>query len=520
MPIIGLTDQKEPRFVRFGKIRKGGQRPSSGDRPGRDLDHFRVTFEPEWAEKLEAPFRAKFGSTPRVLPVMLLGSKTDDCFTAWYEAWTATALQSRCDGHTKAISIVDGRYVHGLACTKGPSAIGNDDKTFACGCRMIGRLAVGIPDVWDFPGVSTPGIFVMETHSVHDIIRLSQRLKTIEAMYGSLSKVQLKLFRKEEKISHYESGTRKLRKSWLVNITEHLDQYRMLGSGQPGNSLPATRVYDESPAPGRLPSTTKPAASAPAPKAAFQPSQTHDGGYMQFLEEEQSWAEKERPPKPGPSAPTHPIDEPRYDKPPPRPTRPAFPPPFDKFDFRAIIKITRNVRRDTNPNAPKYHLIDAELERFAVWTLTPLAQMFAMERHAFADWIGHDRPLEQPLYIRVTQGRSGQWGIANDQVATLQNPAIALQFAEHFRKSIRLSGWTDKNAALRDMLGVDKITDSTLTITQAQSLADAWLAENTYIKADGTHQRGQFPDHPHTQKAAQKGLPDMPAHDPDAAPPF
>lgn len=483
MPIVGLTDRTEPRFVRFGKIRKGEEKPAEGNRPGRDLDHFRVTFEPEWAH-LEKPFKAAFPNTQqnplRAIPVMLLGNTPADCFTAWYESWTATALQNRCDGKTKSVSLVNGRYVNGLACTKGPEAVGHDDSTFACQCRMIGRLAVGIPAVWSFPGVDTPGIFILDTHSIHDIITLTQRLDTIHRMYGSLLKLKLTLSRKKTQISRFEKGQRVKTFSWLLHITEHMEQFRMLGSGQPDNSLPAPRVYEDSPLPGALPSTTKPDARAPSSKS--------DGGYQQFMEEEQSWNERGLPP----SAP-------------PRPPKPSFPPPFDTGDFRAIIKISRNARHDTNPNAPKYHLIDEQGE-LPVWTLTPIAQMFGKGRDEMADWIGHDRPLEQPLYIRIAQTKYGGDKMADSQIDTLQNPAIALQFADDFRQVIRSSGRNDKAKALKEMLGIDKITDSTLTIGEAIAKAGAWLSKNTYIKADGTRQRGQFPEHPHKRQAAQQQL--------------
>ena len=457
MPIVGLTDSKEPRFVRFGKIRKGAERPESGDRPGRDLDHFRVTFEPEW-QHLQEPFKQAFPHSQqkplRSIPIMLMGKEKDDCFTVWYESWTATALQNRCDGHTKSVSLVKGRYMHGLGCTKGAEAVGHDDSTFACKCQMIGRLSVGIPAVWDFPGVNTPGIFVMETHSIHDVIRLSQRLNTIHAMYGSLLKLPMTLSRKLEKISHYQDGQRKLRQSWLLHITEHIDSFHMLGSGQPDKGLPAPRVYNEvppriekSPAPGQLPSTTKPSTSARS-------------------QEEHAWD----------------------NQPPARPPEPAFPPPFDTGDFLAIVKIIRNVRYDVNDRGPEYYLYDGH-DQVPIYPseLTPLAKMFGKSRDDMADWVGDNLPLEYPLYVKARRDESfhttqvGEWQMTVDQIATLQNPAIAYLFSNDFRRVIKLSGFSDKAGALQEMLGVDKITDSTLTIGEAIAKADEWLSQN---KAD------------------------------------
>ena len=487
MPIVGLTDRTEPRFVRFGKIRKGAERPQSGDRPGRDLDHFRVTFEPEW-QHLHEQFHNQFGKTPRELPIMLLGNAPNDCFTAWYEAWTATALQNRCDGNTKAVSLVDGRYINGLACTKGPSAVGNDDKTFACGCRMIGRLAVGIPAVWEMPGVSTPGIFILDTHSIHDIIYLTQRLDTIHRMYGSLMKLKLTLSRKETQISRHEKGKRVKAFSWLIHITEHMDQFRMLGSGQPDNRqpdtrLPAPRIYEELPAPGQQPSTT------PTPSA--------QADYHQTMEEDLWWAENAKPP--------------------PKPPKPDFPPPFNTGDFRAIIKITRNVQRETNPNSPKYRLFDGQ-DTLPIWSLTPIAQMFGKDRDDMADWIGQDLALEKPLYINTETAASGNVRMADRQIDDLRNPALALAFADDFRQVIRSAGWHDTNKACREMLGVDRITDCTLTRAEAIAKAAAWLSKNTYQRPDGKRQRGQFPDHPHEQPDAQTGLPGMPTPDHNVLP--
>ena len=217
-----------PNLTRFGKIRKGGEK--QGNAPGRDLDHFRITLDPDIGvlyPSLAQAVRDLYGDEPRHLPVVLLGATVEDVFPTWWEAWVASGLMHRCDGETQKHGVAEtGKYEAGLPCAKGDDADPSDPKTFKCGCVRKGKLHVALPALWNETG--TYGKFVLETGSIHDIIELHGRLWAIYDLMSavmdnpSLMMVPATLGRAERQISYARDGKRQNRPANLLTLRENI----------------------------------------------------------------------------------------------------------------------------------------------------------------------------------------------------------------------------------------------------------------------------------------------------------
>src|SRR5450759_2753633 len=108
MSIKGITDNVLPAIGRLGKLRKGGEKPTSGTGYGKDLSHFRFTSE---QPAVAAAFRAAYGDQPALLHVYLPYAGVEQNFSSWREEWSAGGLVHRCDGETVTIwRTPDGQY--------------------------------------------------------------------------------------------------------------------------------------------------------------------------------------------------------------------------------------------------------------------------------------------------------------------------------------------------------------------------------------------------------------------------
>src|SRR5512136_301622 len=95
MPIKGLTDRGVA-FPQIGSIRKGAKKEPN--KPGADLPYFRLDFDEREVLAIE-----KFNETypdgkPTDIVIILPFNDIDRVWHAWREAYTAGALQHRCDG--------------------------------------------------------------------------------------------------------------------------------------------------------------------------------------------------------------------------------------------------------------------------------------------------------------------------------------------------------------------------------------------------------------------------------------
>lgn len=199
MPIAGLVDNIKPTdgLPRLGKLHKGAKRGADDlnkRRPGKDLDYFRVQFEPQF-EHLQPVWDALYGDKPTYFDeVLVAGEQVDDVFSFWMEDWSATALLHRCDREAQVQHYNPqlGRYSHArVDCAA--------EATPACQCRPVGRLNLIFGDLIDQTGAL--GYIIAETHSINDIITLYKRLQAYAKMLGSLQGVKFKFGRSTEQIS-------------------------------------------------------------------------------------------------------------------------------------------------------------------------------------------------------------------------------------------------------------------------------------------------------------------------------
>ena len=205
MPIIGLTDEQSfdlnRAMPRIGKLRKGDEKKSN--RPGEDLDYFRVTFEEEF-EYLREEFKAMYGDKPVEFgEVQFIAANVEAAFETWYEDYDSKqTLLHRCDGETQHITYnpTSGKHhtwIEGKTAKIDCRASGGE----GCGtCKQVGRLRVVLMDFAYKTG--TYGYFVIETHSIHDILNLYNGLRLMQDRFDKgLLGVPFVLGRSERVIS-------------------------------------------------------------------------------------------------------------------------------------------------------------------------------------------------------------------------------------------------------------------------------------------------------------------------------
>lgn len=205
MAIKGLTDNVIPRFPRLGKLRKGGEKPQTGNRPGAELEYFRFTSE---NPAIVGAFHEAYGTQPAMLRVYLPYPSTEMNFSTWKEAWAAGGLVHRCDGETCQIwRTPDGKY-------------SQEPKPCPGGCKEVGRLEVILPELITAGFV---GYVTLETHSLHDLMNITATLEAVRQSAqdrpNGLQGIEFVLRRKKERISTPDGkGGRATREKWLVSI--------------------------------------------------------------------------------------------------------------------------------------------------------------------------------------------------------------------------------------------------------------------------------------------------------------
>lgn len=188
---------REASFPLIGKLRKGGVRPESGKAPGKDLTYFRFDSDDAHAMKC---FTAAYGDQPAQVNVFLPHQTAAANFSCWQEAYVAGGLTHRCDGETCVIWLDGTKYR-------------TDPKPCPGGCKEVGRLMVIIPELQRFAYVT------VETHSIHDIIRLQENLQAVEFLRGDLRGIPFILKRTPVEISTpTPDGKRARREKWLLSI--------------------------------------------------------------------------------------------------------------------------------------------------------------------------------------------------------------------------------------------------------------------------------------------------------------
>ena len=231
MPIKHLQSNRAAAFPCIGKLRKGGEKQTNQkgkEVMGRDLDHFRfVTDDPDAAKA----FAAYYGNEPRSVNVFLPYATADENFQAWMEEYRAGGLVRRCDGETCVFQ----RDAQGRAITA-PTPCARQ-----CACKQVGRLAVIVPELQRMAYVT------VETHSVYDIVQITENLHAAQALRGDLRGIPFILSRREREISTPTGdGGRARRKKWLLFIepdpqwvSRQLESMRIAAMPVIGGELPS-----------------------------------------------------------------------------------------------------------------------------------------------------------------------------------------------------------------------------------------------------------------------------------------
>jgi hypothetical protein len=210
MPIIGLTD-RDQRLPIIGTLRKGAPKPTNGNRPGNDLDHFRfVTDDPD----VRADFKTAYGDIPRSIRVLLPHPTADENFTAWIEAWAKSGLLYRSDGETVVLHLTGKGY--STKPKPDPKPDEDEDGKRIDGSSYVGRLSLIIPEL------KRLALVTALTGSKNDILNLTQNLRAYEAIIGDLRKAPFILQRVLKEISTPAPKGKEgriRRKKWLLALT-------------------------------------------------------------------------------------------------------------------------------------------------------------------------------------------------------------------------------------------------------------------------------------------------------------
>lgn len=201
MPILSLQKDRAPQFPCIGKLRKGGaKRKDAQGREimGEDLKYFRFTTDDAHAAET---FAAYYGAQPQSVEVFLPYATTAENFGAWLEEYTAGGMTRRCDGETQ--------HFHRDADGKGNTTPIKCERLCGrkCGCKEIGRLAVIVKQLARLAYVT------VETHSLYDIMQLTENLQAAEALRGDLRGIPFILSRRDREISTPGEGGKRTRRT-------------------------------------------------------------------------------------------------------------------------------------------------------------------------------------------------------------------------------------------------------------------------------------------------------------------
>lgn len=204
MPITGLTKNSEvgsglPLIARLYKGSEKEERTSKDGKKyevvGKDLDHFRVEFEPQF-EHLRELWVDMYGPEPKGFDQVFMSYATvDEAFSSWKEEWTATTMMHRCDGEHQVMWYSQQAQAYSRAKEKCAAT----HVSSPCHCANIGRLNLLIPEFIEAAGIL--GYVLVTTKSINDILTVYRTLADIQRINGTLLGVPFTLGRAMQKIS-------------------------------------------------------------------------------------------------------------------------------------------------------------------------------------------------------------------------------------------------------------------------------------------------------------------------------
>jgi Recombination directionality factor-like len=195
-------------WINLGTIRKGDKKQTRTDKAGKeyqiqgkDLEYFRFDGRFEW---LNRKFSERYGDEPNELKIWLPYPTTDQNFPCFMEEWKAGGLLRRCDRQTIVLHQENGKMS-----TQEKPCIQE------CGCKPVGRLSLILPE---FLRDGIVGFVTLETHSVHDVMTLTENLLAAESMRNNLSGIPFILRRAPREISTPQDGKRVRRTKSLLTL--------------------------------------------------------------------------------------------------------------------------------------------------------------------------------------------------------------------------------------------------------------------------------------------------------------
>jgi hypothetical protein len=210
MAIKGLTDLRNGGVLpTIGTVRKGAAK--AGNKPGADLDSFRVTSKyAEVLKEFEAEYSKIGGLFPVGIGIILVHDSIEANFPTSMEAWDAKGLLRRCDGETQFLHLAGNK----MSQTRLP-CLGCDGGKDSC--KPTGRLRFVVPRIR-----SRVGSFELETHSKWDLISISQCLQVMREILGSLTGVPMVLSREQRDITAPMGENRGRVTKSLINLRPHI----------------------------------------------------------------------------------------------------------------------------------------------------------------------------------------------------------------------------------------------------------------------------------------------------------
>lgn len=189
----------------FGKIRKGGAKV--GNRPGPDLDYFRVDFEPESplfdaAEALQL-WQQLYGDQPQILNNVQFLSDSPDVLKASNELWGRGAngamCTRRCDGATVTEHMENSVLSRTpLACNYPICGGARDSRNTPVSCKLSIRLFIFLPEFCQALGVI--GQFMLLSSSRADYEKLSGTIDSSLRDIGRLRNIAFTLYRQKRPV--------------------------------------------------------------------------------------------------------------------------------------------------------------------------------------------------------------------------------------------------------------------------------------------------------------------------------
>lgn len=225
----GTTQIKLPeigRIFKGGPKRENPKNPSGANIMGVDLDHFRFEPAPSTYD-LPSPDRTgsladylirqykELGDAPRALPIQFLHAEIEKDFFAINEVWAKIGgverCVRRCDGQNQKLHLVESGGKKKLSNEPISCAATEGMNKCPLDCKPTGRLS------FVMPCLNYPGLVIMTTHSIYDIIEIQGNL----AMYSNwdINKIPFQLCRAERTINRpNDDGSKSPMKKWLCHL--------------------------------------------------------------------------------------------------------------------------------------------------------------------------------------------------------------------------------------------------------------------------------------------------------------